>query len=220
MPITSDFETERTKILEALVKQDPFLGWTEANIWNVCQDFGFDQRTMIRVFPRGVRDLILAHGAAIDSAMLTSANHLALLDMPVRKRISTLVILRIQAMSSHREAVSRLIPLLYSPQYLSIGAETLYRSIDLMWRTAGDTATDFNYYSKRSLLSAVYCSTVLYWLTDNSPDYLETQAFLDRRIANVMSVQKMKPKIKNCFPKIETSIFSLFKVLKSLRRAH
>ena len=220
MPITSDFETERTQILEALVNQDPFLGWTEANIRNVCQDFGFDQRTMIRVFPSGVRDLILAHGAAIDSAMLTSASPLALLDMPVRKRISTLVMLRIQAMSSHREAVSRLIPLLYSPQYLSIGAETLYRSIDLMWRTAGDTATDFNYYSKRSLLSAVYCSTVLYWLTDNSSDYLETQAFLERRIANVMSIQKIKPKIKNYFPEIETSILSLFKALKSLRRAH
>ena len=220
MPITSDFETERTKILEALVKQDPFLGWTEANIWNVCQDFGFDQRTMIRVFPSGVRDLILAHGAAIDSAMLTSANHLALLDMPVRKRISTLVMLRIQAMSSHREAVSRLIPLLYSPQYLSIGAETLYRSIDLMWRTAGDTATDFNYYSKRSLLAGVYCSTILYWLTDNSSDYSETQAFLDRRIANVMSLQKMKPGIQSCLPKIETCIFSFYNSLRSLRRAH
>ena len=174
----------------------------------------------MRIFPRGVRDLILAHSATIDSEMLTSASRLALLDMPIRQRISTLVMLRIQAMSSHRKAVSHLIPLLYSPQYLSIGAETLYHSIDLMWRTAGDTSTDFNYYSKRSLLSAVYCSTILYWLTDNSPDYLQTQAFLERRIANVMSIQKIKPKIKNYFPKIETSIFSLCKALKSLRGTH
>ncbi len=219
MPLASNFETERTKILETLLRQDPFLGWTEANIRNIGLGLGFDQRTIIRIFPGGVRDLILAHGAAIDSEMLTSASLLALLDMPVRQRISTLIMLRIQAMSPHREAVSHLIPLLYSPQYLSRGAEVLYHSIDLMWRSAGDAATDFNYYSKRSLLTAVYCSTVLYWLTDDSPDYLETQAFLERRIGNVMSIQKIKPKIKKCFPKIESSILPLFKALKSLRGA-
>ena len=37
-----------------------------------------------------------------------------------------------------------------------------------MWRIAGDTSTDFNHYTKRMTLGAVYGSTLLVWLDDQS----------------------------------------------------
>ena len=68
----------------------------------------------------------------------------------------------------------------------------MYRSVDLMWRAAGDTATDFNFYTKRGLLAGVYGSTILFWLDDGSEGYAESWAFLDRRIADVMNIQRAR----------------------------
>ena len=61
-----------------------------------------------------------------------------------------------------------------------------------MWRLAGDTATDFNHYSKRAILSGVYTSTTLVYLGDESDDLAETRGFLDRRIDDVMRFEKFK----------------------------
>ena len=61
-----------------------------------------------------------------------------------------------------------------------------------MWRIAGDTATDYNHYSKRLILSGVYGSTLLAWLDDQSEGWSETGAFLDRRLAGVMRFEKWK----------------------------
>jgi ubiquinone biosynthesis protein COQ9 len=61
-----------------------------------------------------------------------------------------------------------------------------------MWRIAGDKATDFNHYSKRAILMAVYGSTSLVWLDDDSAGFAETRAFLDRRIDEVMRFEKAK----------------------------
>ena len=61
-----------------------------------------------------------------------------------------------------------------------------------MWRLAGDTATDYNHYTKRLTLSAVYTSTLLAWLDDDSEGFADTAAFLDRRLDDVMRFEKWK----------------------------
>src|SRR5690606_36576516 len=70
-----------------------------------------------------------------------------------------------------------------------------WRVADKMWRLAGDTATDYNHYTKRVMLSAVYGSTMGVFLDDDSEDYAETKAFLDRRIENIMQFEKTKAKL-------------------------
>ena len=61
-----------------------------------------------------------------------------------------------------------------------------------MWRLAGDTSTDYNHYTKRITLGAVYASTLVTWLDDSSEGFFETAGFLDRRIDNVMQFERWK----------------------------
>jgi ubiquinone biosynthesis protein COQ9 len=95
-------------------------------------------------------------------------------------------------MAPAREAVRTGLSILAMPQNLAFAAKIAWRSADLMWRIAGDTATDYNHYSKRLILSGVYGSTLLAWLDDQSDDWSETGAFLDRRLAGVMRFEKWK----------------------------
>ena len=77
------------------------------------------------------------------------------------------------------------------PHNAPLAATTLWRTVDAIWYAAGDTATDFNYYTKRGLLAGVYSATVLYWLEDKSEGQAATWEFLDRRIADVMRVPQI-----------------------------
>jgi ubiquinone biosynthesis protein COQ9 len=99
---------------------------------------------------------------------------------------------RFELMQPAKEAVRRALAVLAMPQNVVRASKIGWRSADLVWRLAGDTATDLNHYSKRLTLSAVYGSTLLAWLGDHSDDQAETAAFLDRRIDNVMVFEKWK----------------------------
>ena len=61
---------------------------------------------------------------------------------------------------------------------------------------AGDRSTDFNFYTKRGLLAGVYAATTLYWLDDRSPGFEATQAFLDRRLADVMAIPRLGSRVR------------------------
>ena len=68
----------------------------------------------------------------------------------------------------------------------------LWGTVDAIWTALGDTSDDINWYSKRTILSGVYSSTILFWLGDDSYDGQATWDFLDRRIENVMQFEKVK----------------------------
>jgi ubiquinone biosynthesis protein COQ9 len=78
------------------------------------------------------------------------------------------------------------------PQNLASGPQAVWRTADTMWKAAGDTSTDQNWYTKRMTLSAVLSAVVLYWLNDDSEGYSDTWAFLDRRIEDVMKIETAK----------------------------
>jgi ubiquinone biosynthesis protein COQ9 len=91
--------------------------------------------------------------------------------------------------------VRRALALSPLPMFAGDSLRGWYRTVDAIWRAAGDTSTDFNFYTKRGLLAAVYGATVLYWLDDRSENCSATWAFLDRRIADVMQVPQLKSRI-------------------------
>jgi len=112
--------------------------------------------------------------------------------MKIREKIRSLVWARLEIMGPAREAVRTALAILAMPQNVPLGMRIGWRTADLMWRAAGDTSTDYNHYTKRLTLGAVYGSTLLAWLDDNSEGWAETAAFLDRRIDNVMQFEKWK----------------------------
>jgi ubiquinone biosynthesis protein COQ9 len=87
--------------------------------------------------------------------------------------------------------VRRTLAALARPNHAKLAAQLLYNTVDEMWRAAGDTSTDYNFYTKRATLSAVYSATLLAFLSDNSADMANTKAFLDRRLKDVSRLSKI-----------------------------
>ena len=142
--------------------------------------------------PKTQAGMIDAYIDAVDRELETRWPAEDLAALKIRERIRTLVWARIEIMADAREAVRRALAILAMPQNLPLALRIGWRTADRMWRLAGDTSTDFNHYTKRMTLSAVYGSTLLVWLDDDSEGWVETAAFLDRRIDDVMSFEKWK----------------------------
>src|SRR5258705_8461395 len=98
-------------------------------------------------------------------------------------------------MGPAHEAVRRGLAILAMPQNVPLAFRISWRTADLMWRIAGDTSTDFNHYTKRMTLGAVYASTLLAWLEDQSEGWSETADFLDRRLHGVLKFDKFISKL-------------------------
>jgi len=110
----------------------------------------------------------------------------------VRERVTLGVRRRIEAVAGSKEASRRAAAVFALPQHSIDGMQSVYRSVDAIWRAVGDTSADFNFYTKRALLAGVYASTMLHWFADSSEGASDTWAFLDRRIGEVMQIEKFK----------------------------
>ena len=117
--------------------------------------------------------------------------------LKIRDRIKGAVRIRLERHAGEREAVRRALAVLSLPFNAGLALKLLYKTVDAMWYAAGDTSTDFNFYTKRATLAGVYSSTLLYWLNDRSPGSEATWAFLDRRIDDVMKIEKLKAQVRS-----------------------
>ena len=141
--------------------------------------------------------MIDLHAQNCDLEMLAQAAKINIDKLKIREKITQLVKLRIETEVTYKEAAHRTISYLGLPQnhFKSLGF--LYRTVDLMWKAISDPSTNFNFYTKRMTLGGVYTSTFLYWLGDESENSEDTWDFLDRRIENVMQIEKLKAKYRN-----------------------
>ena len=178
----------RDKLLEASLPHVIFDGWSLKSLQAATVDLGIKEGMIYTVFVDPGSELIEHFSDWADRRMLARLDKLDLESMKIRDRITVAVRSRLEELSGYEEALRRSV-LKSSPSYL-------YKTVDLIWRRAGDKAVDFNFYSKRVLLTAVLSSTTLYWLDDNSEDHTKTWEFLDRRISDVMRIPKIKDKLK------------------------
>lgn len=197
-----DHDAVRRAILEAALQHVPFDGWSQPALNAGARDAGHDETMVVRVFPGGPIDAILFWSRDADRRMLAELAALDVAKMKVRERIATAVRLRLQAVVHHREALRRALGVLALPHNAPRGAELTWRTVDAIWWAAGDTATDWNFYSKRTLLAGVYGTTLLRFLDDRSEGSAETWAFLDRRIADVMRVPQALAGVQRQFARL------------------
>ncbi|MEE9139626.1 MAG: COQ9 family protein [Alphaproteobacteria bacterium] len=192
----NSLEHQRERVLLAALPHVPFDGWSRAAMAAGVADAGLDESTALRAFPAGAPELVEYFSTYTDQRMTAVLEKTDLAGMRVRDRVTTGVKVRLDLLARHREAVRRACSYLALPQNVALGLRCLYRTVDAVWRAAGDTSTDFNFYTKRALLAGVYSSTLLYWLNDESEDFEDTAAFLDRRIADVMEFEKARGRVK------------------------
>ncbi|WP_299286358.1 COQ9 family protein [uncultured Tateyamaria sp.] len=193
--MSSDYETTKDTLLDAALLHVPFDGWSDATLKAAARDADIDMAMARAVCPRGAVDLALAYHARGDAAMVARLKADPLPDR-FRDKVAAAVRARIEAVSD-KEAVRRGTTLFALPTYAADGAKAIWGTSDLIWNTLGDTSKDVNWYTKRATLAGVYSTTVLYWLGDDSADNQATWAFLDRRIDDVMQIEKVKAQIRD-----------------------
>lgn len=181
-------EDVRGQLLQATLPHVVFDGWSERALKAGASDAGIDPAVAQNAFPGGAAEMIEFFSSDMDRQLLERLSSQDLAAMKVRQRIATAVRTRLDLLAPHREAVRRGLVFLALPRNAALGLKCLYRTVDAIWYAAGDTATDYNFYSKRLLLAGVYSTTVLFWLNDSSEGFAATWAFLDRRIAEVLKV--------------------------------
>ncbi len=184
-------DTAREALLDAALPHVPFDGWSETTFRAAIADSGTAPALARAMFPRGGLDLAVAYHRRGDRLMAERMAGTDLSALRFRDRIAAAVKTRLEVVED-RELVRRGTTLFALPQNAAEGARLIWGTADLIWTTLGDTTRDFNWYTKRATLSGVYGSTVLYWLGDDSLDHQATWDFLDRRIGDVMQIEKLK----------------------------
>lgn len=182
----------RPRLVAAMLPNVPFDGWTASARDAAADQQGIDRDIAAMALPDAVAmvDAYIAHADALMTEAMAGAHN-----MKVRDRIRHALRVRFEAATGHEEAIRRALAILVQPQHAALSARTLWRTADAIWRVAGDTATDYNHYTKRTILAAVYSATLLYWLDDDSEGKAATLAFIDRRIDGVMRFEKVKGKV-------------------------
>ena len=169
-----------------------FDGWTPAAVDSAAAGLGIDPAQARLAFPKDPAGMIEAWIQGVDAALEAKFTPDVIAAMKIRDRIRSMIWFRLETTGPAREASRKALAILAMPHNVPLALRTNWRSSDLMWRLAGDTATDFNHYTKRLTLSGVYTTTLLAWLDDQSEGWADTAAFLDRRLAGVMRFEKWK----------------------------
>lgn len=212
-PLDMNLDELKAALAPRLGAHAAFDGWNEAALAMAAGELGVPADRARLAFPGGAAEMIDAWFDWIDKAMLTAFPPEKIATMKIRDRIRNLLLFRLQTLAPYREALRRALAILAMPGNAPDGAALAWRSADRIWRLAGDTATDFNHYSKRIILIGVYGSTTMVFLDDASDDFLDTRAFLDRRIGDVMRFEKAKARWKGA----SGHHFSLSRFLGRLR---
>jgi len=182
----------RRKLALAVGENAVFDGWTRAAVDSAAKQLGVDPIQARLAMPKSQAGLVDLYVQEVDRGLEAYFTPERLSKLKIREKIRTLVWRRFEIMGPAREAVRRALAILAMPQNVPLGLRISWRTADTMWRIAGDTSTDFNHYTKRITLGAVYGSTLLAWLDDQSEGWTETAGFLDRRIDGVMKFEKFK----------------------------
>jgi ubiquinone biosynthesis protein COQ9 len=181
---------ERERLIQAILPDVPFDGWSRRALRSAARrtDIPYEEATAL--FPRGAPDMVAAMSQWADRQMLYRLET-ALMPAPdaeplgLSRRVALAIHIRFEIMLPWREAVRRGLSVLALPHNAPLGLRLLYDSVDAIWEGVGDHPTDFSYYTKRASLAAILAAATLYWLDDRSPDFEDTDAFVERRLGDL-----------------------------------
>lgn len=194
---------KKHKILKATLAHIPFDGWSLDVLRLGAKESGYEEVHAEIAFAGGVDEAIkLFLETYIDMEMMTRYEANAANYKGVAGKIKCALLCRLNVMEKHKEVVRKTVQYLSNPLHAALSLSVTYKTVDDIWYMIGDKTSDFNFYTKRITLAGVYSSTLLFWLQDESENYTQTEAFLDRRLANVMQIGKARKSIKEKLSKV------------------
>jgi len=197
MDEATSLEDLRRQLAPAIADAAVFDGWSETAVAAAAELEGVDPAVATFAFSGGAMAMIAAWVAACDAAMAEAWPAERLADLKIRERIHTLVQFRLDYVTPQQEALARALAIMALPQNAPQALKLGWHSADLMWRLAGDTSTDYNHYTKRTILAGIYAATLSVLAHDRSEGQVDTRAFLERRIDGVMKFEKAKAQFLN-----------------------
>jgi ubiquinone biosynthesis protein COQ9 len=189
----SERETER--LIAAMLPDVAFDGWTRHALRNAARRANIPLGEATALFPRGAPDLIAAFSRWADHQMLDRLAAMPVEPASVSRRVALAMQLRFAVLAPWREAVRRGLSVLAMPQNALLGLRLLYDTVDAIWHGVGDDSTDFSFYTKRATLAGIYAAAVLFWLDDRSPDFADTEAFIERRLADLHRLTGLRERL-------------------------
>lgn len=181
---------DRDRAIEAMLPHVPFDGWTRRALCMGLADAGMPADDAELLFPGGAVDMIETFCDLSDRQMLADAE--VLTETRLTRRVRAVIALRLARNRPHKEAIRRAMSVLALPVHAPRAAGCTARTVSAIWHAAGDTSADFSWYTKRAILGGVYTATLLFWLNDPSDDDAATLGFLDRRLAGVGRIGKLR----------------------------
>ena len=209
---------DATAIIAAALVHIPFDGWTSEALVAGAAEAGFTADDVARLFPGGAVDAVVMHSALADAAMIEAFEAMA--DKPdrVHLMIREMILIRLDQVAAHKEAVRRGLTLLAVPANALASARALYATVDAMWRAAGQRDTDISFYTKRATLAAVYSATLLAWIADTSGERAVIEGFLDRRLQDVARIPKASAPIRSALNTGQRLAEGMFQIVGRVRR--
>ncbi|MBN9561737.1 MAG: COQ9 family protein [Alphaproteobacteria bacterium] len=190
---------ERDAAIEALLPNVPFDGWTMRALRAGLRAIGQPEADAELLFPGGAADMVEAYCDLADRRMEEAAAGLDLAAMRLPERVRAVLALRLRQNRGHKEAVRRAVGLLAVPRHAGLAARCTARTVDAVWHAVGDRTADFSWYTKRAILASIYTATVLFWIRDQSEDDAATLAFLDRRLAELGRITRLRRRVAGRF---------------------
>ena len=210
-------EPANDAVLNATLKHVPFDGWSDAALMAGADDAGVEKDLVAALFPNGPIDAIALFSRNADAKMVLAFEALPEPPQKTHLAIRALVLCRLESAYADKDAIRRALAVLAKPTHAKLSAELMYETVDTMWRLAGQQDTGFSFYTRRAILGAVYSSTLLAWLADNSTDMHKTVVFLDRRLANVAAIPKTTAPLRGIVSAGEKVAST---ILRSIGRRH
>ena len=192
-------QEKREKILKEALKIVPFEGWTNKTLIEATISANLEKQYAKIAFPSGVAQLVEYYLRDLDCKMLDKLKGQKFDNLKVREKIALAIKTRLEIAEQEKSAIRKTVSYFAIPCNHFHSMKSIWKTVDTIWYAVGDKSADFNYYTKRSLLAGVYSSTLLYWLNDKSDNHENTWKFLNRRIENVMIINKAKSSFSNSF---------------------
>ena len=215
----------RMDLIRAMLTHVPFDGWTWEAMERGAVDINFEKtktpsfriKIFKDLFKNGPIDFIGFFSEIIDLEVKENYNLIELKPERVPEKIKKIIMLRLNLCQKYKESVRSSVSITAIPVNARASLKILYRTCNSIWRIAGDKSTDFSFYTRRISLAAVYTSTLLFWLNDNSNNNVETEFFLERRLKDISKISNLKKPLSDL--KKFTNNFNAFKNTINIKSA-
>ena len=188
-------EAERERLIAAILPDVPFDGWTTRALHHAARRIDIPAAEAVALFPRGAADMVAAFSRWADKQMLDRLETASAKPVSLSRRVALALRLRFEVLLPWREGVRRGLSVLTMPQNAPLALRLLYDTVDAVWHGVGDHPTDFSFYTKRASLAGIQAAATLYWLDDRSPGFVDTQAFIDRRLADLHRLTGLRERV-------------------------